>query len=311
MDLAEVIKQYYFDNQNRLSNDKQFHFASRIAAWQGDERAYEILEQLKTYIVPNPSPDGITGTLKAILEKRQTGRRNAHELRQTYFQKYPSLWGTHLALFRVRHLEYIYGTDAKVQLFELVSRNELDQFADKLIGDDEAVRVLSTFAINFIYLYTQILLGDREYINPQHFIDISDGYDLSQKEHLQLLIYLFTHCVIGETNFYIRPIDRDRMPTYHKMLEILDKIIKENYELINLDNKLEFLVCCRICSYKTGISKKIYAECHRSISSEGHFLVDSDNQFGQESRKSFEKSEHRNVLFIMSVSPYSPHSTLL
>jgi hypothetical protein len=310
MDLAQSIKQYYFDNLQSLSPDKQFHFCSRLAAWQADHSAFEELAKLGSYMLPAAN-EGAGELIKGLMDKPQTGRRNAHDLRQPYFDKYPRLWGVHLALFRIRHLKFVYGVEALEQLFEHASRPELEKLADDLLADDEATRILSTFAVNYLYLYKQILLGDKNFIHPGHFIQISDGYNTADKKHLQLMMYLFTHCIIGDSNFYTQDINPKNRPAFRQMLKILENIIAENFQVINLDNKLEFLVCCRICGYETGLSEPIFNECRESLSDEGHFLVDKHNQNAQDSRQTIAGSEHRNVLFIMSSSLYRPHSTLL
>jgi hypothetical protein len=95
------------------------------------------------------------------------------------------------------------------------------------------------------------------------------------------------------------------------MLARLEQIITEYFPHISLDNKLEFLVCARICSYQTPLFERIYIECEASLSPEGIFLVDTLNDNRLAGTKTFAGSEHRNVLFIMSGSPYTPHNTLV
>ncbi len=311
MKLAARIKQYYFENVGKLPEDKQFHYATRIAAWDGDARAFELLRQLRSFVVPDSSQDALTAMLQEMIAKPQSGRRNAHDLRRPFFEEFPQLYGLHSALFRTRHLISVYGVDARPSLFACSSKQELDDLADKLLKNAEALRVLSTFAINFFYLYTGVVLGRLDDIGPNRFIEVSKGYDLSDKVQLQLLIYLFTHCVIGETNFYTAEIKNRRLTPYIEMLSTLEEVIDTNFDDINLDNKLEFLVCCRLCGTESKLASRIYAECKDSISNDGHFLVDRHNSNPQASKSSFASSEHRNVLFIMSSSAYSPHSTLV
>jgi len=95
------------------------------------------------------------------------------------------------------------------------------------------------------------------------------------------------------------------------MLEELEPLIEANFTTINLDNKLEFLVCSRICDFKSDLFDRIYDECERSVSDAGTFVIDVHNENIQESRNDFVSSEHRNVLYIMSTSTYTPHSTLV
>jgi hypothetical protein len=90
------------------------------------------------------------------------------------------------------------------------------------------------------------------------------------------------------------------------MLRRLETVIRKQFDMINLDNKLEFLVCCRILNYETDLFDRIYRECEGSISPHGTYLVDTLNSSKNTTKASLDGSEHRNVLFIMSTEPYSP-----
>lgn len=309
MQLTEDIKNYYMGKVEELGDDKRFHFATRISAWQGDPKTYTMLKESRDYIAPPNTP--LVVLLADILNTPQTGRRNAHELRQPFFAKYPKLYGAHLALFRVRHLKEVYGIDARKDLFISISKQELLGLRNKLLNDPEAIKYLSTFAVNFCFLLDRVILEEYDSLPIKRFIEIGSNYNLTDKNEMQLFIYLYTHCIIGESNFYTRDIPEERIPPFHEMLSQIELLIINNFNSINLDNKLEFLVCARICSYETSLSDKIYDECQHSVSDEGTFLIDKLNDNIQKSRSSFIKSEHRNILFIMSCSPYNPHSTLL
>src|SRR5690606_26153383 len=82
---------------------------------------------------------------------------------------------------------------------------------------------------------------------------LGEDYDITEPEQIQLLIYLYTHCIIGEANFYSRNIAASRKPIYEVMLARLEITIRENFTSINLDNKLEYLVCCRILSVESSL----------------------------------------------------------
>lgn len=308
MILSSRIKNYYYQNINSLPIDKQFHFATRMAAWNGDSVAFEMLRSLRNTIV---EADNLTDVFGRIVSTPQTGRRNAHELRQPFFEKYPSLYGTHAALFRLRHLESVYGVDARQQFFEVCDKKDLDLLYDTLSNDPEALRILSTFAINFMYLYQKIALRNSDAVDATLFLRAAEGYDLSDKLNLQLKIYLYTHCIIGDSNFYTEQVPAQNLEAYKTMLAELEGLISDNFEFINLDNKLEFLVACRIVGFDSGLFERIDAECQQSISPEGDFVIDTHNENLQEDKVSFEKSEHRNVLYIMSASEYAPHSTIV
>jgi hypothetical protein len=309
MQLATSIYNYYLDNQDRMSEDKLFHFATRTGAWIGAPESFEILVLSRGYIVNPTLP--LNKVIANVFNTQQTGRRNAHEVRQPFFDKYPALYGAHLALFRIRHLEYVYGIDARDSLYESISRESLLALKDALLADRAAMKALSTFAINFCYLLELVVLKNTNNLPLDYFLELGTSYDTSDKEQIQLLIYFYTHCIIGESNFYVRPIDSAKLPIYHQMLGILEPLIDNNFNDINLDNKLEFLVCARICGFTTTIAVRIYEECENSISPDGTFIIDVHNKNIQTDRNDFVKSEHRNVLFIMSTSPYIPHSTLV
>lgn len=308
MQLLNPIYDYYRDHFRELPQEKQFHFATRIGAWRGDAWAQDILrEQRPIYL---PAETSIENTLSALINAPRELKSNAHELRQPYFDKYPMITGLNRAFFRLRHLESVYGIDARPSLATITHYADLIKLKSQLLNDPNAVSVLSTIAINYIYILETIINKTND-IPVQYFYDIGDLYDTSRPEHLQLLIYLYTHCIIGDSNFYTQAIPTDRLPMYIAMLERLDKIILMHFDDINLDNKLEFLVCARICHFESRNEARIYDECQQSVSPDGTYLIDVHNNNKQSNKISFADSEHRNVLFIMSATPYTPHSTLV
>jgi hypothetical protein len=311
MHLSENISDYYFAHMDQLDADKQFHFCTRLGAWNSDRRALEYLRQCRSYFVPEPcTPAALQSILQALITTPPENPVNAQTLRETYFAKYPELRGIDFALFRVRHLKEVYGVDARPALFELYPRKKLLELKAALFADDEAVRIFSTYAINYTYLLERVMLehDDPASIDLEKIYQLGDGYDTSDPQHRQLFIYLYTHAIIGETNFYVRAIPGQLLSAYSKMLQRLETVIEKHFAGINLDNKLEFLVCCRIAGYDTALFDRIYNECGKSLSNAGTFLVDRHNSQGQQDRTSLSASEHRNVLFIMSSSDFAPHS---
>ncbi len=210
MTLTQEIRQYYLKNLNLLNIDKRFHFASRLAAWEDSAEATTILKGLKNYILNND----VRVVLKNILDS-QAGNVYGKDLRKEYFEKYPNLFGIHNALFRLRHLKEIYGIDAREELLNLVSQNELELLYTKLINDTAALRILSRFAIDYIFLY-EILFGAKKRLDPALILRQKDRYKLSDSTQLHLFIYLFTHCIIADSNFYIRNVPKNRLSIFNK-----------------------------------------------------------------------------------------------
>ena len=309
MELRKSVQDYYLANFSSLPQDKQFHFATRIAAWGGDKACLAHLKEMRPLFVPDPLTSAeLKVSLQQLINNPPEAIINAASEREPYFARYPQLRGLDFALFRVRHLQEVYGIDARAELLELAPTTQLRSLEQALLADADAVKVLSTYAINYIYLLHKMLLRD-DAINRDIFLGIGKDYQASSTTQLQLLIYLYTHCIIGETNFYVQNIPADHLPLYRDMLVQLESHINKEFDHINLDNKLEFLVCCRICDFDTTLQSRIDEECSRSISDEGTFVIDRHNSNVQSTKSSFEASEHRNVLFIMSGTPYNPQST--
>lgn len=309
MHFIHDVQEYYFKHLLDLDDAKQFHFASRLAAWTGDQRYLDVLDGLEAFILPKTSSSDFG--LGRLLTKPIGPSRIAAELRAPYFERFPNLYGLELALFRLRHAQYVYATDISNSLFAYETPQDIKNLQEQLLASDEAIKYLSTYAINFCYL-ADILVNRKEpEIDLDRIIKIGATYDLHDPVHIQLFLYLYTHCIIAETNFYIRPIRPALIQTFQKMLRTAEGVIDQNFTDISLDNKLEFLVCTRICNYTSRIESRVYKECSESLSDEGVFIVDKHNSAIRASRQSFSASEHRNALLILSATPYRPHSTLV
>lgn len=303
--LADSIREYFYTNITYLPGDKQFHFASRLSSWNNDERAIQLLAELHTNFVTS----SIRDSLRHIIDNPPTRPMVAAERRAPFFAKYPQLLSYSLALFHVRHLLFHYDIDARDTLLELVPLDELYTLSALLRSDHEALRELSTHAVNYIYL-VEMILFPRDESAIDNLVDtaleLSESYNDEPHDSL-LLIYLFTHCIIGASNFYqrkIHPNADENYPQYHKMLELLENRIATHFDSISLDNKCEFLVCCKIIGLKSALAEAINDEAQQSLSSDGTFLVDTVNLAARRGKKQFATAEHRNVLYIMSCSEF-------
>jgi hypothetical protein len=297
--IAPSIRAYHYRHFKRLPADKQFHFASRLSSWSDDPQAHVILEQLKPSLVT----DSVREDLSNLITTPPSAKINAAERRAPYFARYPELRGLMLALFRVRHLLFHYHIDVRDTFLTITDKAALYELSEKLQSDKEAVSILSTYAINYIYL-VEVILFPRKSRQLDQFISdtiaLASSYDDTPEDSL-LLIYLFTHCIIGASNFYQSTVYDHR---YREMLTILEARISNHFHDINLDNKFEFLVCCKLTGFTTSLEQRIQEEALQSVSSEGTFLIDTVNSAGQSDKRSFADSEHRNVLYIMSQLPF-------
>lgn len=307
-DLARDVKNIYFSRFDEMELEYKLHFASRLASWSNnaDEPAASKLQSLRPEVLPAEHKARIANlqNIREELAHKDYERDiNNYQARKPYFAKYPSLLLVHNALFRIRHWYCIYGVDERQALFDIAPIDEINNLITRLRNDEAAIRILSTYAINTLYLYEKLYLGNGESIvDTEQIIRQGTSYDTTNKHDMQMLIYLYTHCVIGETLFYYQPISRHQA-AYLDMLRQIDKIMDKHFTEINLDNKFEFLVCSRICNFTPTQADRIYDEALRSVGDEG-FIVDKHNNNRNPLKQSFLMSEHRNVLFIMSLTPF-------
>jgi len=306
--LSNSILQYYLKHFRKMPYDKQFHFASRIYLWNQDAVLKQYLfGELRAEFTAQENP---AAALQAIVDRTKAekshGSKNAALLRQPYFERYPLLKMYASLLFRVTFLETIYGIDARPALSAFVSDAELADYEQQLLADDDALAILSTHAINFLYLYRRVVKRDETGFDPAQFLELGrTHYDRTQRIHLQLLIYLYTHCILGESKFYYR-VPAQHRDTYLAMLDEIEQLLRDHFVDINLDNKFEYLACCRLLGVTSPLESDIWGEAGRSVSEDGTFLVDRHNRNPQITNNNLDLSEHRNVLFILANQPFAP-----
>lgn len=302
--IASTIRSTYFERYDEMPLEYRLHYASRLAAWENDADAIDKLALIKQEVLP-ASHEARREALFAIHEelrvKDYARDVNDYERRKPYFEKYPELLLIHNALFKIRHWYCIYGVDERPTLYDLAPKEYIHELLTKLRADTDAKSTLSTYFINTIYLYTKLYPDSGlEPFNPVEALELASEYNTSIGSDVRLLIYLYTHCILGETLFYFQPINH-YAETYTKMLAVLESIIDANFNSISLDNKCEFLVCAQICSFPTTLTDRINSEAEQSLNQEG-FIVDTFNTALNPKKQSFTMSEHRNVLYIMAQS---------
>lgn len=261
-----------------MSLDKQKHFATRIKYWFNDASFDDFLKSNQ------PSSD-----LQSVLDNNDYSLVNDFAAREPYFEKYQGLYGLEAALFRLNRLLIEYGVDLRSDFERIYSSERLHKLCNELLEDTEATITLSTFAANVICL--------SEILFPR-------GRNISRELAEKMLatpqsinhIYLYTHIILCDSNFYTRDIPADNLEVTQKMLAETERIISDSYDTVSLDMKLEFLVCCKLSDYNSSLREKIDQECNESL---------ANSPFVKDLRKpdrlnTLNGAEHRNVLYIMS-----------
>jgi hypothetical protein len=239
------------------------------------------------------------------------GAKNAATERKPYFEKYPLLRQSLLAMFRLLFTKTIYGIDSRVLLANHFDISELDEMEKRLIGDKDALSTLSTHAVNFLYLYNRFYKSNDNGIAVDFLLSHAETMNTSSNLDLLLYIYFVTHCVIGESLFYKRHIPQNILKPYIDSILRLESTVEQRYDDVNMDNKFEMLVCFRILGLESRLSDQIYQEAAGSLSENGDFIIDKLNNNPQQENIDFEKSEHRNVLYLLSNSNFHPINEFL
>lgn len=279
MNISTLAKNFYLQHFDELSDEKKFHFATRM-------KNFFKISDFDSYLqnnIPNQN-------LAEIFANNDFSRVNFYEQRKPFFEKYDHLYAIEAALFRVNHLKNEYDIDIRQDFLNFYSREKLYALSDALSQDDTALRILSTFAINVICL-TEILFP-RERNVIKELAQKSLSYD----DATPLMVYLNTHIILCDTNFYTRPVQPENLEILRQLIAESAQIIRSNYDEISLDIKLEFLVCAKLVDFDAGVLiERIQLECSKNI--DGDFLKDPSKPFRL---NTLDGAEHRNVLLIMS-----------
>lgn len=302
-DTRELVLDSYNGNLHCLW-DKKFHFLSRMFLWTKDPIYKEGLETLRgKYIGENE--EETKSILKNLFARTQksNGRMKFKEERMKYFEKYPDLRRFLDLLFRTNFARYLYDLDVRSHVADLVSSEKLLKLKSELENDSDALKTLSTHAINYLYLLREYLGESGCKLPIEKLYEIGQSYNKETygENFTTLQMYFYTHCIIGASAFYSHPIPEEELPVYRKMLTYIDNLICGDMENVSLDNKFEFLVCAKLCGYESSAEKSIMTEASKSLSPDGNFIIDVLNSHAAPgARNSFSGSEHRNVLYLMS-----------
>jgi len=295
-----------------FSNEKKFHFYSRLFLWTKDKKYKKKLDGLKEYFVGGDEKEKQREKVKFLLgdlsEKLTKKAINNKKFREKVIRNdFPKLGIFHEILFRNLMAKNVFGIDLGEIILEQVSRQELLDLAEKILKRKKDFLLLSAFAVNYLY-FLIFFLKDESFENKVRKtireviedLEKKKGKKYDDKKLLKNDFYFLTHCIIGESQFYFQKIKKDK-ELYQKILKILETFVISNYLDLSLDSKLEFLVCCRLVGHETFLKKMIEEEAVNSFSEVGNFIIDKWNKNKTRTRgKDFFSSEHRNVLYILS-----------
>jgi hypothetical protein len=301
--LTKLIGSYYDKNYDSLGK-KQFHFSSRHYLWFNDKKNLARLKRLKSSYIGNNQKEVEAIILNILNKNYRLGKKiKARKLRKKVLLKYPLLIKYERILFKILFTKHLYKYDISPIALKHLDLNNLIKYRDALYKNKKDLATLSTLGLNFIYnlrFFLNLIHKDNlNKLDPAYLFEVAKieyNKDASLTNRVNLQLYYYTHCIINESEFYFKKI-KDRDGVYLKMLKTAERIIFTNYLKTRLDNKVEFLVCCKLLNYKTKLFDLIYSECETSLSNSDNYLINK-----RSSLNDLKNSEHRNILFLMAFS---------
>lgn len=312
--VAELVREN-LDKHIGDTPSKALHYASRMYLWTGEPVYRDMLDAAEEEYLGKTEQ-----ATKERLDKLYSGEgldagRVGVTARYNYYDKYPLLRPANRLLYKSLFARTLYKReDIDRHIQKAIGDDQLLDLFNALTKDHDAVRVLSTFAVNFFYLVKAYFEKDLKHSNlvlldPRLFEEIASEYDaheangeITHRQKLRLQLYLLTHAIIGESKFYARRVTNE---AYKRLAVRAEKLVKQNYFNLTLDCKLELLVACELVGYESHLRDVILNEAEHSLSPIGNFLIDTHNTGSDAALKNkLSQAEHRSVLFLMASIPY-------
>lgn len=305
----QLVREYYDNHINDVPN-KKFHYYSRLYLWAGDDIADKELKALQEEYIGKTS-DQIRKRLDKINNNYFEPYSSRIDDRKQKITEYEELRRYNSILFKVLFAETIYGLDIRKYVKELNLDKQMIQMYKDLKKDKKAICVIATRVINFMYLLPYYLSDDPEFfgqaVSTEEILDTVLKFDdfvpegISSDERLRLKMYVMSHVIICASHFYAHKVKDN---SSRKIMEIFEHELRNNYFQATLDQKLEFLVCGRLCEFYSDLRPVIINEAKYSLSSHGNYLIDvhTSAKNTPSSNDRLDKAEHRNALYLMATS---------
>lgn len=305
INLYKKVLEEYKNNIDKLTFSDRYHFLHHLYLWERNDWASNKLASIKKEIAGDKATV-LERLNRQLMQSAIAPVKNAVQLRKKYFAKHPTIQQLNNLLLETLYMKTVFGVDSRSLTPQVTRHLDIPAIFKTLLADSQAVAFLSTYAVNFFYIYDKFY-AKTESFKPADILRHADILDKNNPQELLLYFYFVTHCIIGDSLFYAMPISHKYLQTYRSALRKLDEILMSDaYSLLHMDVKFETIVCARMCDLRLKSEAKIYSEGLRSLSTNGHFIVDTHNKSAQENFKDLSSSEHRNVLFLMSYKEYQP-----
>lgn len=293
---VSMIKETYDMFFDVLGMPYQFHYASRMFLWTGDEVYVKKLEEIYPSWIGSIAQ--WEGKAKSAATAPMLDFRGGQGYRKKYREQYYSIYKYNAIFFKLLFHETVFKKRLS-SVFDAIDTKALAVFRARLLADPEALFGLSTIAINFLYHCEYFF--DMQ-VDVGFLCSVTDSVSLENAtDDLHARLYFLTHIIIGASHFYATRTVSDSNGLLRGLVVRAEELIAKNYVAVSLDTKCEFVVCCRLLGYESPLIESIHDELCKSFSSHGNYGVDCFNLSAEKiGGKGMRVSEHRNVLAIMA-----------
>lgn len=288
---AQKIYLYYLKIFDKMPLKKQLHFAERLYLISHDPDLLAFLKKHRRNVHD------------VIFKKHQPPKSHTKLIEKYHLTNYRfSL--TNLALYK-----NIFKRSLQTAFLKRHSLKQLKKIDKTVLSTPANLIKMSTPFINFHYGLWLYLLHSPAQVKNDFLLKEVTRESRHTAANFNSLSYLLSHCIINGTHFYGRKIPQKQISPYLEMVKLIEKFISEKSREIMLDEKIEFLLCCRLLNYKSRLEKPIMALARRCLSSKGNFIMNLQKQ----GKKTAINYEHTNTLFLMikqmDQSGWPPSST--
>lgn len=271
--LADAISKLYYAKRSFLG-EKKYHYMVRAMLFEDRKFKLEDFDEYFNAGFSDRYYKNIAISIRRIIDEL-SGKR------QEYAKKYEKILLYEQYLVRGIFGSRLFGLEPDYSRVSQTVLRELSQ-------DREAIKYLSTYAINTLRLSEKIL-GVKGLSSIQELINM--GMSIEDLE-VNRKIYFLTHIILAESMFYTVPIEPAVRVCFKEILPNIDRLITDHYEEVLLDAKLEYLLVVRMIGGTAAIAQRVMNEVSSSINPEGY--IDDYRKL----KRSLKDSEHRNMLYI-------------
>lgn len=300
----DKVFNYYMFSYPYLHRES-FHFASRLYLWSQKPEFKTLIDQFtKNHDLFDLESGRIEERIKSSLFDEPVYKTDKvskkRQLRRELKNKYPMLKKYSEVMTTYFFAKVLYNFDITELVQKYIKTSDLQELFDVVKNDKEVIATTTTTCVNFLYFTKFYLksLGISLELNGKYFLDIAkEKLVENNKSTLDTKIYLLTHTLLGESEFYSKKMNLEDWSK--EILDYLEQAISENYFNCKLDMKLEFLVCAKLYNFQSKLENIILNEADNSLGQMGNYLLDQDTKNDKRVGENVYYAEHRSVLYLM------------